>query len=268
MKKFFRFVFHLISILILTILTQIGGLVYLFTLILVSKKSKVRSIKRAGTFTILYLICTLLVVPNLAPLLGREKIKESESIVARSIIFTLANRNYVKPELNNVLAQIASDFEKKHAGIKLVYLDANFPFFDKFPLLPHLSHNDGKKIDIVFIYEDSAGTLTNLKPSRSGYGIYESPTAKEFNQIVLCKERGYWQYDFPKYLTLGEVNRDLTFSQKATKNLIKIILRQAAVEKIFIEPHLKKRMHLSNNKIRFHGCGAVRHDDHIHLQVK
>jgi hypothetical protein len=25
---------------------------------------------------------------------------------------------------------------------------------------------------------------------------------------------------------------------------------------------------LTNNKIRFHGCHAVRHDDHLHVQLK
>ena len=40
------------------------------------------------------------------------------------------------------------------------------------------------------------------------------------------------------------------------------------IEKVFIEPHLKTRLNLTSNKIRFHGCQAVRHDDHIHLQVK
>ena len=46
------------------------------------------------------------------------------------------------------------------------------------------------------------------------------------------------------------------------------ILKQNEISKIFIEPHLKKRMNLKNPKIRFHGCRAVRHDDHIHLQIK
>ena len=75
----------------------------------------------------------------------------------------LLNRNYVKPELNTSLQNIAKGLNKKHPGIKLVYLDANFPFFNKFPLLPHLSHNDGKKIDISLIYENEEGKLTNQK---------------------------------------------------------------------------------------------------------
>jgi hypothetical protein len=37
------------------------------------------------------------------------------------------------------------------------------------------------------------------------------------------------------------------------------------IGKIFIEPHLKQRFAPSEAKIRFQGCRAARHDDHIHL---
>ena len=41
------------------------------------------------------------------------------------------------------------------------------------------------------------------------------------------------------------------------------------IKKIFIEPHLKQRLGLQKeNKIRFHGCGAVRYDDHKHVQLQ
>lgn len=62
---------------------------------------------------------------------------------------------------------------KNHKGIQVVYLDTNFPFINKFPLLPHLSHSDGKKIDVSLIYKDEKGKLTNKKPSVSGYGVYD-----------------------------------------------------------------------------------------------
>jgi len=150
----------------------------------------------------------------------------------------------------------------------MIYLDANFPFIDKFPLLPHLSHNDGRKVDVSLIYEEPNGQLTNKKPSISGYGVYENPTAKEYDQNAVCKQRGNWQYDFPKYLTLGTINKDIEFSEKGTRELAILILRQNSTGKLFIEPHLKKRLNLTSGKVRFHGCQAVRHDDHIHFQLK
>ncbi|MDT0540695.1 hypothetical protein [Croceitalea sp. P059] len=224
--------------------------------------------KRIKIFAVLYLLTTFLIVPNVAPIFGREKIKETEFLKAHSFFYKLMNRNYVRPELNKSLNQIATEFEKSNTGIKMTYLDANFPFIDKFPLLPHLSHNDGKKVDVSLIYEESNGQLTNKKPSISGYGVYEKPNANEYDQNAVCKQRGNWQYDFPKYLTLGTINKGIEFSENGTRTLANLILRQNSTGKLFIEPHLKKRLNLMNRKVRFHGCQAVRHDDHIHFQLK
>ena len=240
----------------------------MLTLLLAKKKTKRRRLKRIGIFAGLYILATFLIIPNLAPIFGREKIKDSEFVRAHSFFYKLANRNYVRPELNKSLEKIGEEFGKKNSGIKVSYLDANFPFIDKFPLLPHLSHNDGKKIDVSLIYENPNGKLTNKKPSVSGYGAYESPTEKEYDQISICKDKGYWQYDFPKYLTLGKINKEIKFSKNGTRELSNLIVKQNAIGKLFIEPHLKNRMNLKSGKVRFHGCQAVRHDDHIHFQLK
>ena len=268
MNLLLKIILHIIIIILLTVVTQIGGIIYLITILLVKKKTEKRRLKRIGIFATLYLIATYLIVPNVAPIFGREKIKETEFVQAHSLFYNLANRNYVRPELNKAIGEIASDFEKRNNGIKMVYLDANFPFIDKFPLLPHLSHSDGKKIDVSLIYENQNGKLTNKKPSVSGYGAYESPTEKEYDQISVCKNKGNWQYDFPKYLTLGKINKDIKFSIKGTRDLSNLIVKQNVVGKLFIEPHLKQRLNLKNGKVRFHGCQAVRHDDHIHFQLK
>ena len=263
-----KIILHIIIIVLLTVSTQIGGIIYLISLLIVKKKTEKKRLKRIGIFATLYLFATFLIVPYFAPLFGREKIKETEFIKAHSFFYKLANRNYVRPELNKAIGKIAKDFEKRNSGIKMVYLDANFPFIDKFPLLPHLSHNDGKKIDVSLIYENQDGNLTNKKPSVSGYGVYENPTENEYDQISVCKQKGNWQYDFPKYITFGKINKDIKFSINGTRELANLILIQNEIGKLFIEPHLKKRLNLNNGKVRFHGCQAVRHDDHIHFQLK
>lgn len=176
----------------------------------------------------------------------------------------LLNRNYVRKDLNDLLIEVSKEI--KDEGLKVQYLDAGFPFINGFPLPPHLSHNDGRKVDISFIYEEE-GELTEKLKSTSGYGVFVDPEEGEINQTTICKENGYFQYDFPKYLSLGSKNKHISFSEKGTKKLIKLFLERKEVQKIFIEPHLKKRLNLTHSKIRFHGCGAVRHDDHIHLQI-
>lgn len=263
-----KLVLHIIIFVLLTVVTQIGGIVYLISIVLIKRTAHRRRLKRFAIFAGLYVLTTFVIVPNIAPIFGREKIKETEFLKAHSLFYILANRNYVKPELNTTLDRIATDFEKQNGGIKMAYLDANFPFIDKFPLLPHLSHNDGKKIDVTLIYKHSNGQLTNKKPSISGYGFYEKPTSSEYNQNAVCKSRGNWQYDFPKYLTLGTVNSKIQFSQTGTQEMVQLILKQKSIGKLFIEPHLKKRLNLTNSKVRFHGCQSVRHDDHIHFQLR
>ena len=263
-----RILIHIIVFCLLTIVTQVGGIIYLISILLIKKKTNKNRLKRLAIFSVLYLITTYLIVPKIAPLFGREKIKETELIDAKFFFFTLANRNYVRPELNKSLQSISIELNKKHKGIKLIYLDANFPFIDGFPLLPHLSHNDGKKIDVSLIYEESNRKITNKKPSISGYGAFEEPTSAEYNQISVCKKKGYWQYDFPKYLTLGTINTDIKFSNRGTQDLANLIVRENSTGKLFIEPHLKTRLNLTSSKVRFHGCRAVRHDDHIHFQLK
>jgi hypothetical protein len=259
---------HFIIIILLTICTQIGGIIYVLTILIIKSSSEKKHLKGFLTFLILYLFSTFVIVPYVAASFGRERVEESTIITANTFFTKLFNRNYVQPALNSTLEKIAIDFEKKHPGIQLVYLDANFPFIDKFPLLPHLSHNDGKKIDLSLVYKLKNGEITNKKPSISGYGVYENPKENELKQFEICREKGYWQYNFSKYLTFGSIHRGIQFSDKATKDLINSITKQPEIGKIFIEPHLKSRLKLKSTKIKFHGCKAVRHDDHIHIQLK
>ena len=266
MKILLKTILKLILFGLLTVITQIGGIVYLLSLLISKKCNKNLKFKTLIIFISLYLFSTLLIVPLISPIFRREKVKNSKKIKPTNYMTVLLNRNYVRPKLNELLSKI----EKKlnETNIEIHYLDANFPFINKFPLLPHLSHNDGKKIDISLIYETKNGIITNKQKSISGYGLFENPKPNEYNQIEKCLKNGYFQYDFPKYLTLGKINNELVFSKKGTKKLIKTILESKDLGKLFIETHLKSRMNLKNNKIRYHGCQAVRHDDHIHIQLK
>ena len=262
-----KILLHIVAIVLLTIISQIGGIVY-FLVILTCNKNKERyRLKRFGLFTGIYLLSTFLIVPVLAPFWGREKIKNTEFVCAHSFYIILFNRNYVKPELNRALKEISIRLNKFEKDLKLVYLDASFPFIDRFPLLPHLSHNDGEKLDVSLIYENEEGEIVNKKPSISGYGIFVDPTPNEYNATEYCKKHGHWQYDFTKYLTFGRINRNIKFSPKGTRNLLRAIVLQPEIRKVFIEPHLKNKLKVNSKKIRFHGCIAVRHDDHIHFQL-
>lgn len=248
---------HLCIIVFLTLFTQIGGLIWIAALII----SKKFAWKKRFVFPVFYLIFNLIIIPPIAKLLGRERLPVfNEDLKPRNIVYPLLFRNYANPELKNLLITTS-----KETYISITYLDANFPFFDGFPLLPHLSHNDGKKIDLSFMYLDETGQATDKKRSVSGYGIFSN--SEKNNTSKSCIEKGYWQYDYPKYLTFGSSN-NLTLDEAKTRILIQKLVEKAQTQKLFIEPHLKQSLGLSHEtKIRFHGCRAVRHDDHIHVQI-
>ncbi len=267
MNKVLKYIWRFLIFAILTVISQIGGIVYLIS-IAVSKKIRYKMYgKSILIFSSLYLLITFLIVPLIAPLFGRQKINTNSHLRPAGYITVLLNRNYVTGETNKFLRDISNRLMCDKSEVQIRYLDACFPFIKGFPLLPHLSHNDGCKIDFSLVYEDESGKIVNKGKSLSGYGIFEEAHEDEFNQCKDCMEKGYFQYDYPKYLTLGSINPDLRFSEKGTKELIEAILNHEKLRKLFIEPHLKRRLNLTDKRIRFHGCGAVRHDDHIHVQI-
>ena len=266
MKKIFKILTGILIFIILTIVTQIGGIVYLASLSVKNCWKTNLKFSSLMSFSALYLIVTFLITPFIAPFFGREKVRHAENVNPANYMTVVLNRNYVTPELNDMLTQTAKRLQG--TKIRINYLDANFPFINRFPLLPHLSHDDGKKIDLSLIYEDNKGRISKKQKSMSGYGVFETPKSNEFNQTERCLKSGYWQYDYPKYLTFGTINQNLVFSKNGTKKLIKQLLKSSDLGKIFIEPHLKQRLVLKDSRVRNHGCKAVRHDDHIHIQLR
>lgn len=259
--RFLKLIKHLLFFTFLTLLTQVGGLIWLISVFVAKLLKK----KKRIIFPVLYLLMNLVIVPPIASFYGRKPLPIfDKELKPRNWFYPLTFRNYVAPILKDELKNSADTLYL--SGISITYLDANFPFFDGFPLLPHLSHNDGKKIDISFMYLDENGEPTNKKPSVSGYGAYSN--SENNSTSKKCEEKGYWQYSFSKYLTFGKLNH-LKLDKQNTRQLILELLSNRETQKIFIEPHLKTFLNLSNeSKIRFHGCQAVRHDDHIHLQTK
>jgi hypothetical protein len=267
----------LLLICLLTALTQVGGVVFLISLLtfrLIDKQLNRRWTRLAAkvfSFAILYLIFVFVVVPWTAKSFGRVQLPvfENRHLQPANIWTCLLNRNYVRPQLREITYKVAESMNNKYPGTTINYLDANFPFIDKFPLLPHLSHNDGKKLDLSFQYNDSqTGQMTNDIPSFIGYGICEEPKEGEENTPEYCDKRGYWQYNFLHDLISQDNKNKFTFDNKRTKELVNNFASSDGIGRIFIEPHLKTRLGLTNNKIRFHGCHAVRHDDHLHVQLK
>ncbi|KLV04678.1 hypothetical protein ABT56_14390 [Photobacterium aquae] len=261
-------VIGIIIFLVLAVTTQIGAISFLLALVM-CRFLPFKGVAVQLTLNVaLYTLLTFAIVPHVAPYFGREPIAITSQLKPTNYWLTYGlNRQYVTPELNSVLAEISTEFQQRHPTAVVNFLDAGFPFIKHYPLLPHLSHHDGRKVDLSFFYLTADGKATPHKPSRSGYGIFENPHNNEKDTTAFCKAHGYFQYDYPKYLTLGVPYPNLKFDEVLNRNLISVIVSHPNIGKVFIEPHLRTRLGLSHPRIRFHGCGAVRHDDHIHLQL-
>lgn len=268
-----------IILVISTVLTQVGGLVYLFYKPLglgLEERIKNRWARiplKMALYIVLLSITSLWIVPRFAAGYGRVPLplfaSEELPLKPAGLWICLTNRHYVKPALLEAITSVAQEVRQAYPGTEIIYLDANFPFLDGFPLLPHRSHEDGRKLDICYLYKDAgSGERVNLPPTWLGYGYSEVPKKDEYNQIEVCEEKGYWQYSLLNKLIIRKGKTRFVFDEEANTTLLREIAQQPGVERIFIEPHLKTRLGLQNiSKIRFHGCQAVRHDDHIHLQL-
>jgi hypothetical protein len=212
---------------------------------------------------------SLILVPLLALKLGRVALPISGNIRPLNLMTCVLNRHYVSQSLFTVMQDVSNRLNVNGSETPLYYLDANFPFIDGFPLLPHLSHNDGKKLDLGFYYRDIAtGRHTDSSPSFIGYGAFEAPFGEEINYPERCRQDGYLMYNFLKVLNPVINKEKYTLDEERTINLLKVLSKDRRISIVFIEPHLKRRWDLHQyDKIRFQGCHAVRHDDHIHIQI-
>ncbi|MCV6594646.1 MAG: hypothetical protein OIF48_16975 [Silicimonas sp.] len=244
-----RVVWQALIILALTLLTQIGGLIWLAALILFRRRTT-----RLAGFLALYAGASL-AAQQIAPLAGRTALPcTGDSAVRAPLFYCALNRTYVTPELATLLGQLAAHMEREHPGIPVTVLDGGFPFLTGFPLLPHLSHDDGEKVDLAFWYE--GGGLR----SPIGYWAFEDgPAACPDPADLTLRWDMHWFQPFTRDLPLDKA-RMTTALRWLNTNL-------PASGKILVEPHLASALGVSGDKIRFQGCRAARHDDHIHIQL-
>ncbi len=246
-----RFAIHSFAVLFLTTLTQIGGLAWLLALFFRRKLI---------AFVLTYAALTSAAIWA-APYFGRVALScfDNGALQVQSWMYCALNRNYVTPELYDVLGDVAEEMNQKFPGTKTMALDANFPFLDDFPLLPHLSHDDGDKVDLAFFYQDDGRYLAGTTRSPIGYFAFEQgPTECPPRSLTLR-----WDLDF-----LQPLWKDYALSTERNAAVLRILSRDHRIGRIFLEPHLVKTLGVASPKIRFQGCRAARHDDHIHFQLR
>jgi hypothetical protein len=279
MKQILRYAGNILLFFFLSLISQIGGLVYLLCLPIfrLLKPYIARPIwhilLNTSLFCLVYAVASFWIVPPLARHFGRVPMpvnEEHPNVRQHNIWMVLLNRHYVVPDLRALTEGVADKLAKADTQIVITYLDCNFPFFDGFPLEPHLSHDDGRKIDLAFQYLDAKTKLpTNERPSWLGYGVSEEPRGGEEDRAEYCAEQGEWQYSFMRdYVISQKHKRDFQFDEKRSQAVIQALIRDPRVQLVLIEPHLEKRLGFANQpKVKSPPCHSVRHDDHIHVAI-
>lgn len=269
----------LLLVILLTALTQVGGLMLWLTLPILATIRRRISKPAGGSigmiaavvgYLLIYGMLTGMAIPRLAPLAGRVALpcfaNETLSLAPANILYCALNRHYVHPQLKALVANLAKHMSKRYPDYVTLYLDANLPFLRGFPLLPHLSHNDGRKIDLAFAYRHvSTGEPISETASPIGYWAFETPKNRERDA---CPDSGgpfRWHFTW-----LQPAFSHVRMDPERTREMVAWLTTgpgSAQVRRVFIEPHLKARLRLRSNKVRFQGCRAARHDDHIHVEL-
>lgn len=250
----------------LTMVTQVGGVIGFGAWHWAGRRWREPN-QRLAVVLGVYVLATLLVIPVVAPLFGRVALPVRPTAAAplapRSPWFWLTNRHYVRPQLRDVLVTASRRVRERHPGSVVHYLDACFPFWDGFVMIPHWTHRDGLVADVAFCYERGPGGNRHAaSPSPIGYGIYEAPRDGEPQPY---RDKFSWlRWDFPWVQGMrGGVRLD----RERTRDLVRFLLEDSRTSKILLEVHLHRRLGVAHRKLRFQQLQAARHDDHIHVRV-
>ena len=138
-------------VVVLTLLTQIGGVILIIAWLAarIFWRPGRRLVPGLVLFAVLYAGASIWAVPALAELGGRQalpcSLRADAPVRPHGFLYCALNRHYASPRVASMLKGAADHLSSRYPGIQVVYLDASFPFFDGFPLVPHLSHDDGSR---------------------------------------------------------------------------------------------------------------------------
>lgn len=245
-----RAVAHIAIVVLLTILTQLGGIAWLISLAF-----KRRILAFLTGYAALSLSATVIV-----PQFGRVPLPciSNGPLQPQSLIYCALNRHYVTPELRQTALDFADTMNAKHPDTTTLTLDANFPFGTGFPLLPNLSHNDGRKLDQALFYSKDGSDLPQRSRSPIGYFAFEDGPSSCPQTFPTLRWDLVW-------LQTLRPNYDLD-SPRMT-DAFRLLAHDPRIGKVFIKPHLQKRFGNGSDKLRFQGCRAAKHDDDIYIQL-
>jgi hypothetical protein len=256
---------HTLIVIALTLLTQVGGVAYLLALLGMARWRRGLSRRRRAAYLTaatvgIYTIASIAIVPPLAALFGRERASCASATLAGCAL----NRIYLRPETLALIGTLDQAMASSYPGSGVTILEGSFPFFDGLPLPPHLSHHDGRKVDLAFFYRDAGDRpVARGSPSPIGYFHFQQPRPGEREPCAGRFTPLRWNFAW-----LQPKEPAWMLDAERTRAMILWLKARPEVTRIFLEPYLADRLGVSGGKLRFQGCQAARHDDHLHVEVR
>ena len=265
MRPSISFLCHALIVIALTLLTQIGGVAYVIALLATWPWRGAGSPRWRRTVCLT--VATLLVYASASwamPLLATHFDRVPVRCGATTKVACWLNRAYVRSTTISVVNKLDRDIASRFSHSHVTILEGSFPLFDGFPLPPHLSHHDGRKVDLAYFYRDANGRpIARGSPSPIGYFHFQQarpgdrePCAGRFTPLR-------WGFSWLQPKAPAWV-----LDEERTRAMILWLKARPEVTRIFIEPHLADRLGVGGGKVRFQGCRAARHDDHLHVEIR
>lgn len=171
------------------------------------------------------------------------------------------DRHFVIPAARDALTAAANAVAARYPGEVLRFMDASGPD-GVTPFPPHLSHGDGRQIDLGLYYTDREGRPLDRFPDTSRHGGYWPAEPPRPGEQIACPGGRNGRAEKPD----PPANRPWRLEEARTRVLLETLIADRRVRRVLIEPHLERRLGLwGHPKLRFAGCQAARHDDHIHV---
>lgn len=192
--------------------------------------------------------------------LVRLPCRSEPALQAANVAYCRRERHWVTPNGQAMLRDVAQRVAAAHPGSVVMYMEASWPSGER-PMPPHLSHGDGREIDVALFYEARDGEPLPRPPTASGYYAFEPRRARDADP---CAGRAR-----PGNNSDPPANRAWRLDEARTRTLIRALLDDPRVRRLLLEPHMKARLGFAGeDRIRFPGCNTLRHDGHVHVDVR
>lgn len=260
----------IITTIFLTLFTQVGGLIiwpfwhWALGDTTETDNESFSTLKSVGKLFGIYFLVSQLVVPLIANQTGRQRLPLYATadlpLGPQTILFPLLNRTYVRHHAYDTLINAVQTASKQEPDMVVRYLDAGFPF-PFIPLLPHLSHSDGQRIDIAFQFQQDGDYVDRARSPIGYWGYVQESKERCINHSSKYPIPLRWDFKW-----LQPILPDLDLDIAKNKTLFKSLAKEKRVCSILLEPTLHNT--LNAPKLIANSCNVARHDDHFHVSIK